>query len=225
MNIQAELAAPFPQEAVHWRVQGSPYQRNGEWSAMALAYIDARDVMDRLDEVCHPSGWQSEFTETPSGRVLCRLGLQIQGEWIWKTDGAGGTQVEAEKGGVSDALKRAAVQWGIGRYLYRMDAPWVPCEVNVKGDKTYWKRWKVDPWTRVRGQQPPKTEPQDKDDEAVNWFKAQISKAKSIPQLEAWIADPKRTSSLDRLGEEAQAQIAVAKESRIKELSHITDAA
>jgi hypothetical protein len=222
MDIQAELAAEFPRDAVHWRVQGSPYERNGEWSAMALAYIDARDVMDRLDEVCHASGWQSEFTETPSGRVLCRLGLNIQGEWIWKTDGAGGTQVEADKGGVSDALKRAAVQWGIGRYLYRLPAPWVPCEVNQKRNNA-WKSWKVDPWTRVRVPQKP-AEPVDRDEEAVQWFKTQIGKAKSIPQLEAWMADDARQKALARLREEARIRVGVFQKSRTAKLAEIADA-
>lgn len=146
MNLSA-LSAPFPRSAVHWRVQGKPYARNGTHSAMALAYIDARDVMDRLDDVCGPDNWQSEFTETARGRVICRLGIKMGDEWVWKSDGAGDTDVEGEKGGISDALKRAAVSWGVGRYLYRLDSPWVPCEVNDKGG---WRRWTADPWASVK---------------------------------------------------------------------------
>lgn len=146
MNLSM-LSAPFPKSAVHWRVQGKPFPRDGKHSAMALAYINARDVMDRLDDVCGPEGWQSEFTETAKGRVICRLGIKMDGEWVWKSDGAGDTDVEGEKGGISDALKRAAVSWGIGRYLYRLDSPWVPCEVNDKGA---WRRWTADPWGLVK---------------------------------------------------------------------------
>lgn len=148
----AALAAPFPRAHVHWRVQGKPFARNGKHSAMALAYIDARDVMDRLDAVCGPDGWQSEIVETASGRVLCRLGIRTDAGWVWKTDGAGGTQVEAEKGGISDSLKRAAVAWGVGRYLYRMESPWVGCEVNEKTGG--WKRWTEDPWSKVKNAPP-----------------------------------------------------------------------
>ena len=111
--------------------------------AQALAYLDARDVMDRLDEVCGPENWQTKYDETARGRVLCSIGISIGDEWVWKSDGAGNTAVEGEKGGISDSLKRAAVQWGIGRYLYRMKATWVPCEVNDKGQ---WRKWKADPW-------------------------------------------------------------------------------
>lgn len=42
-----------------------------------------------------------------------------------QTDGAENTDIEPVKGGLSDAYKRAAVKWGIGRYLYDMEAAWV----------------------------------------------------------------------------------------------------
>lgn len=145
-----ELSAEFDREKVHWRVQGTPFERNGQFSAMALAYIDARDVMDRLDEVCGPENWQDEYIETAKGRIICRIGIRINDQWVWKSDGAGETAVEGEKGGISDALKRAAVKWGIGRYLYRLDSPWVRCEVRQKNGKNYWKKWSEDPWKKVQ---------------------------------------------------------------------------
>lgn len=151
------LSTPFDPSAVHWRVQGQPFEsktRKGEYSAMALAYLDARDVMDRLDDVCGQENWQTEYHETPKGRLICRLSICIDGVWVTKSDGAGDTDVEGEKGAISDALKRAAVSWGIGRYLYRLESPWVPCEVKTNNGKTYWKKWKVDPWTMVKGAQP-----------------------------------------------------------------------
>lgn len=149
MDLSA-LSAEFPRNAVHWRPQGTPYERNGNFSCMALAYIDARDVMDRLDAVCGPDRWQSEFCETPKGRMICRIGILTDNGWVWKGDGAGDTDVEGEKGGISDSLKRAAVSWGIGRYLYRLKSPWVGCAVNQKNGKTYWKSWSEDPWAKVQ---------------------------------------------------------------------------
>ena len=167
------LFAPFPREAVSWRIQGQPIERNGQWKGMALAYIDARDVMDRLDEVCGPANWQTEFSETPKGRVIGRIGIRIDGEWVWKSDGAGDTAVEGEKGGISDSLKRAAVNWGIGRYLYALDAPWCPCEVKQSNGKTYFKKWIGSPWDHVRNapqapvQQERKIAPPKVDDGAI----------------------------------------------------------
>jgi len=129
--LRALLEKPFDPPTVKWRL-GSTFQRDGQLRGLALAYIDARHVMDRLDEVVGPANWQSAIAETPVGRVLCTLSLRIDGEWIAKTDGAGATQVEGDKGGISDALKRAAVQWGIGRYLYAMGDTYVRVEERGK---------------------------------------------------------------------------------------------
>lgn len=143
----AALSAEFPKNAISWRAQS--LTRDGS-KAMALAYIDARDVMDRLDEICGPDGWQDRY-EFSGPRTICYLSIRIGDEWVTKADGAGDTAVEAEKGAISDAFKRAAVKWGIGRYLYALDAPWVPCETSEYGGKKHWKRWTVDPWTCVKG--------------------------------------------------------------------------
>lgn len=142
-----ELSAEFPREAISWRSQ--TMNKEGT-SAMALAYIDARDVMERLDAVCGPANWQDRY-EFHGPRTVCYLSIRVDGEWITKADGAGDSDVEAEKGAISDALKRAAVKWGIGRYLYALPAPWVPCESYERGGKRYWKRWAADPWSFVKG--------------------------------------------------------------------------
>lgn len=146
MNLKY-LSAPFPRQAVHWRAQ--TVKKTGE-KALALAYLDARDVMDRLDMVCGPENWQDAYTETARGRVLCKIGIRVGGDWVWKSDGAGETAVEGEKGGISDALKRAAVHWGIGRYLYRLEDVWCPCATYEKGGKRHWSKWTASPWDFVK---------------------------------------------------------------------------
>ena len=100
-----------------------------------LYHIDARHVMKRLDEVFGIANWQTKYHETPSGRVMCELSVRINSEWITKSDGAGDTGVEKEKGAISDALKRSAVLLGIGAYLYNdaaikngVFAPWATPE-------------------------------------------------------------------------------------------------
>jgi len=115
------LSAPFRPDQVSWRV-GS-VKKDGS-AAMALAFIDARDVMDRLDAVCGPAGWQNRYTHAEK-KTVCELGIKLDGEWVWKADGAGESDIEAEKGALSDAFKRSAVRWGIGRYLYHLPSPWV----------------------------------------------------------------------------------------------------
>jgi hypothetical protein len=124
----AALVAPFPPAAVSWRV-GSTNQ--DKTKGMALAYIDARDVMERLDAVCGPAGWQRSYPHA-GAKTVCRISIKVGEEWIGKEDGAGDSDVEAEKGALSDAFKRAAVSWGIGRYLYSLGSPWVAIEQKGK---------------------------------------------------------------------------------------------
>jgi len=117
-----KLREPFAPELISWRVGA----RNKEQtSAIALAYIDARDVRQRLNDVCGVGGWSSEHYDCGGGKLGCKLSVKIDGEWVSKTDGAGATDVEADKGAFSDSLKRAAVSWGVGEYLYDVKNTWV----------------------------------------------------------------------------------------------------
>lgn len=144
-----ELHGKFHADAIHWRAQ-TVAERNGGHVALALAYLDARDVMDRFDMVCTPAFWQSEHFDAGNGKLGCRIGLYINGQWVWKSDGAGDTDVEAEKGAFSSALKRAAVSWGVGRYLYDIGNVWVPCDVSNYQGKSKFKKFTDDPWNHVR---------------------------------------------------------------------------
>ncbi len=143
MNL-ADLKAPFVPSKISWRVGPT---NAGKTKGIALAYIDARDVQDRLDEVCGVEGWQCRYVPMHDKKTVCEIGIRIQRgieitaqapegaarypgvyEWVWKSDGAGDSDIEAEKGSLSDAFKRAAVRWGIGRYLYDVEPPWVAIE-------------------------------------------------------------------------------------------------
>lgn len=127
MDIK-KLSEPFSPDKIHWRVGAT----SGE-KGIALAFLDARDVMERLDEVCGPENWQCDYPHA-NGKTCCRIGIKIGDEWVWKSNGAGDTDIEGEKGAFSGAFKRAAVLWGVGRYLYDLDSPWVA--VEKKGRST-----------------------------------------------------------------------------------------
>jgi hypothetical protein len=126
INLEELLAAPFPAEAIEWRVGSTTQDKK---RGMALAYIDARDVQDRLDKVCGVF-WQVRHHHCGADKLACEIGIKVGEEWLWRGDGAGSTDVEAEKGAFSDSFKRAAVRWGIGRYLYELASPWVELEVR-----------------------------------------------------------------------------------------------
>ena len=120
MNLEL-LDAPFPAEDIEWRIQQAGKSGEKIW-AKVLAYVTNRAIMKRLDEVCGKAGWRNEYRDIPNnGGVECGISIKVEGEWITKWDAAENTQVEAVKGGRSGAMKRAAVQWGIGRYLYNLE--------------------------------------------------------------------------------------------------------
>ncbi len=122
LNIEQQLLMPFPENKVHWRIGARTKDKK---KGLPLAYIDARDVMHRLDDVFGVGKWQDTYFETSSGRIICELECFIDSMWIKKSDGAGDTGTEGEKGAISDAFKRAAVKFGIGRYLYSIKANYV----------------------------------------------------------------------------------------------------
>lgn len=174
----SKLKEPFPADKISWRVGST----NGDKTkGMALAYIDARDVQDRLDQVCGVENWQCRYPHA-NGKTVCEIGIRIGDEWIWKADGAGDTDVEAEKGALSDAFKRSAVRWGIGRYLYDMDSPWLPIEGS---GKSY--RFTQESLAKLRGT---KTPPQTGFDKPQNGTAKPSSIAadinKSVEELTAW---------------------------------------
>lgn len=120
----SELRKQFASDDIEWRIGQSGTKKNGEAWAKVLAYVTNRAIQNRLDDVCGPENWRNEYRRGPDGGVLCGISIRIDGEWITKFDGAPNTEFEAIKGGLSDAMKRSAVQWGIGRYLYDLGESW-----------------------------------------------------------------------------------------------------
>jgi hypothetical protein len=129
--ITDALAAPFAESEVKFKPQAVKGGR-----ALALAYVDVRAIMDRLDAVLGVENWQDHYELLPDNSVMCRLRLRIGERWITKTDvGSPSEQPDSGdrlKAAFSDALKRAAVKFGIGRYLYRLPQQWVDYDTTRK---------------------------------------------------------------------------------------------
>lgn len=156
-QIQRELAEPFEIGEVKWKPGSVKGNR-----AMVMAYVDARVVMDRLDDVFGPDNWKTEFVELDQGKsVRCRLSARFapDGDWVWKEDVGGESEQEDEgdrrKAAHSDALKRAAVSFGIGRYLYRLPRQWVDYDT---AKKQMAETPKLPPWA-IPAQTPPPPKP------------------------------------------------------------------
>jgi hypothetical protein len=137
--VLRKLQAYFPPDEVEWRV-GPTNLDDGdeEGRGMALPYIPARRVQQRLDNVVGPFGWQLKFNEPVNKQKSMPAGVEASigvrdpfspDQWVWKADVSQNTQTEPMKGGYSKAVVRAGVAWGVGRYLYYIDQDmWVDVE-------------------------------------------------------------------------------------------------
>lgn len=112
-----------------WRVQSA-----NQWGATCVAYIDSRDVQDLLDEVVGAENWQCKFEEH-KGNLFASIGIKCGEEWVWKSDCGTESAVEKQKGEASDAFKRAAVMWSVGRFLYSLPIIKLPVKADGKDSR------------------------------------------------------------------------------------------
>jgi len=234
MNL-ADLRKPFPPDRISWRVGSTTQDKK---KGMALAYIDARDVMGRLDEVCG-SDWQCEYVPMPNGSCCCRLGLKIGTEWVWRSNGALNisdrdtvdAKEMAEKGSYSDAFKRAAVLWGIGQYLYDLDSPWVELDDKKRIIPSEYKRLEA-----LLGGKATPVRYGDEDGQAKEWVTRQVALVKgctTLPALYQWlekrcgsggtISDPNLSSDMDKLKKkspEMYGQVVQAFQAQLRVINH-----
>ncbi len=127
-ELLKNLAKPIPYQ---WRIQSVSKNKP---QAACVAYIDSRDVQNVLDEFCS-EGWQSDYKEV-SGQLFGGIGIKINGEWEWRWDCGTESNTEKEKGRASDAFKRAAVKWGVGRFLYSLDIQYVKTNESKQGQNS-----------------------------------------------------------------------------------------
>lgn len=128
-TLSNRLQEPFDAKDIEWRVQQAGVTNGKPW-VMAIPYITSRAVQTRLDDVFGPFGWGNEFKPTPDGKGwLCGISVHMDERTVIKWDGSEHTGIEPLKGALSGSEKRAAVQWGIGRYLYRLDVAFASCQV------------------------------------------------------------------------------------------------
>lgn len=129
-DLLKKLREPFRKEELEFRVGAT---NNDKSMGLALAYVQARAIQNRLDELFGVDGWTVSYKEISAGFV-CSLSIKINDRWVTKEDGAGMTEYESVKGGISNAFKRVASSgFGIGRYLYNAKKNWYPIRQQGKG--------------------------------------------------------------------------------------------
>lgn len=127
--LQGMFREPFAE--INWKVQSVSKDKT---KGLAVAYIDARDVAERLDA----SGEYWEDSYTVHQMSAKQVGERTIDAWVVeckltigtvsRCDVGTGDGEEAAKSAYSDAFKRAAVKFGIGRYLYSLPSVWMPID-------------------------------------------------------------------------------------------------
>ena len=132
-ELRQALTAPFPNGDIEWRVSATNKEKT---KGLAVPYVTNRAIQNRLDDTVGIDGWHNEFKPWKDGKAqLCGISIYFheRKQWLTKWDGADDSDIESVKGGLSDSMKRAAVEWGIGRYLYGMTQVWVSIEQRGQG--------------------------------------------------------------------------------------------
>lgn len=127
-ELLAQLAEPFPVEAISWRAGSVSRDKK---RAQALPYAEPRVYEDRLNALC-PGLWSVAFR--PWGeRIICELTIGAvgpDGAILYATrasTGEPGDSPAAVAGTAAEAqaFKRACSKFGLGRYLYDVPITWV----------------------------------------------------------------------------------------------------
>ncbi len=147
-RVLAELEIPFPPDQVQWRVMNTS---NDKKRGQIVPYADPRAYTDRLNALFTPQGWTRDYRiETMNnitrvkkgetivtGKVLVTCTVTIIGLWShsgtgeeWADDDNGMTAADAQ------AFKRACACFGLGRYFYDFNPPWVDLDQNRQPRKT-----------------------------------------------------------------------------------------
>ena len=132
-EIITKLREPFSFDSIEWKIQVTTQDKA---RGMVVPYINSRAIQKRLDDTAGVFGWRNEYRMWHKKSQICVISIfnPERTEWVTKFDGAENSDYEPVKGGLSDAFKRTAVIWGIGRYLYKLEGIWV--EIEQKG-KSY----------------------------------------------------------------------------------------
>ncbi len=225
-TIINKLHKKFRQEELEWR-PGKAEDRGRGYYIQIMPYVDARAIFRRLDDAVGPMNWKTAMTGTERG-VICTLSLDVgDGRgWVSREDAAGYRPMphdhEIIKGACSDAIKRAANQWGVGQYLYEMGRVYADVrEGKDKPDRTWNKYHGKDLYWRpkpVPAEFLPARPPGSEDKDYVGQVKDEIAEIQSTHkargQLTALSALYKRVDEDEAISlltlEAAQASVRVA---------------
>jgi hypothetical protein len=136
-TILTELRRPFPESRVNFKVQST---KKDHTAALIVAYVDARDVIERLNDVCAEQWSDSAELISLDGKILgvqTTISIRTEDRVITRQDVGIGDDIESLQTNIgikihwSDSFKRAGVKFGIATSLYDLPQVW------LNADKLY----------------------------------------------------------------------------------------
>lgn len=102
-EIIKRLHEPFGAKEIEWKIQVTTQDKK---RGMAVAYMDARAVQKRLDEVVGAFSWKNVYSLWHDNSQICGISIfnDDRSEWITKFDGAENSDIEPK--GKSFAIKQ-----------------------------------------------------------------------------------------------------------------------
>lgn len=131
------LRAPFPADRLGVKIQSLSREKT---RALLVLYLQHTDVQDRLEEVDPAWSWEIIGEERIGDTVYVRSRMTLKGV-SRENVGEGGDP----KSACSDSLKRCAMLFGIGRYLYDSETVWA----NYDESKDRYRQWSVDDYNQA----------------------------------------------------------------------------
>ena len=127
-EILQKLSEPFPSDVIEFKPGATTRDKK---KALALAYVEVRHYIDRLNEVVGPD-WTDQYQFiNPSGELIS-CGLTIYGVTRWDIGEKNSKDVNTATSALAQSFKRACVKFGLGRHLYAIESVWVAYDENRK---------------------------------------------------------------------------------------------
>jgi hypothetical protein len=138
-----KLKAPFSKERLGVKVQSLNREKT---RALLVLYLQHTDVQDRLEEI-DPSWCSEVLHEQTQGSVwYVRMRMTLKG--VPRENVGEGSDPKAA---YSDAIKRCAMLFGVGRYLY--DSPTIWGDYDEGRDR--FKQWTIQDYEKYSSRKKP----------------------------------------------------------------------
>lgn len=133
-ELMAAFAKPFEPKDLLWRIGQKSKKNLDKPKATALVYVQVPIIIKRFNDLVG-GFWKVWYGVHPvhKSSAMGTIAIKIAGDWVERQDAGSDSNVEKEKGGISDALKRAARNWGVGLFLWEFPkSKYLP--INQYGD-------------------------------------------------------------------------------------------